>query len=572
MPLVQHRFASHCCEALFLQAAPIVSQELAAPGGAQDQPDPNAVFVTMENLFLYAIGELEENLGYLMTDRFASHTIRVLLLVLSGLSLSQSNRRSLLQSKKKESIAVSGAPPVNGASAEEQRAVPDSFGEALEKVIARSVAGLDTNYLRALASHQTGNPTLQLLLRLELSHFGKQKAKDESSILHRLMPDEPLVDECESTTFVNGILYDPVGSRLLETIVEFAPSKTFKAIYKVCFKPRLGSLARNEIAGYVVSKVLERLGKDDLEEAVEIIRPEIPRLAEKNRFAVLKTLVDRCVAREVNAEPIARQMETAFDGPNGFDIARLLKIGEHPLENGAKADAGSQAQPDRVHGSLLAQSMIASPGPLSTLILESLVRLGSPLALKVARDPTASRTLQAALTSPNSSIIFRRKMIQQCYGHAAEMALDPSASHVVDAIWEGTRGLAFIRERIAEELAENEGSLRESFVGRKVWRNWQMDLYKRRREDWVRQSRANAGNDGFMSFPNEKSDEGREPGRHLKAIELARKKHAADKARKDRASDRARRKRKRDRSSETSGDTPQQQQQQEEEQQQQQQQ
>ena len=80
------------------------------------------------------------------------------------------------------------------------------------------------------------------------------------------------------------------------------------------------------------------------------------------------------------------------------------------------------------------------------------------------------------------------------------MALDSKASRVVDAIWEGTHGLAFIRERIAEELNENEAQLRDNPCGRAVWKNWKMDLYKRRRGEWVKQSKNKASNDGFQSF------------------------------------------------------------------------
>lgn len=62
--------------------------------------------------------------------------------------------------------------------------------------------------------------------------------------------------------------------------------------------------------------------------------------------------------------------------------------------------------------------------------------------------------------------------------------------------------MAFVRERVAEELAENERSIRESGYGRKVWRNWRMDLYCRRRGQWVREVRDSVGNEGFQSFPD----------------------------------------------------------------------
>jgi nucleolar protein 9 len=55
----------------------------------------------------------------------------------------------------------------------------------------------------------------------------------------------------------------------------------------------------------------------------------------------------------------------------------------------------------------------------------------------------------------------------------------------VDALWTATKDIFFVKERMAQELAQNELALRDSFVGRAVWRNWAMDLYKRRRGEWA---------------------------------------------------------------------------------------
>ncbi|KAH6637458.1 armadillo-type protein [Boeremia exigua] len=529
--LVQHRFASHCCEALFIRAAPVVTQELANPDLAlAPSSDPDAIFVSMENLFLLALAELDEHLGFLLTDRFASHVLRVLVVILSGSPLEQQNK-SAMQSKRKEKIGVAGAEKTDLAL--EHRNVPDSFKEALEKVIDHSVSGLDSGYLRTLSTHPLGNPTLQMLLKLELKIFGKSRAKDEQSIIHKLLPDDPIAEGTESAAFINGLVYDPIGSRLLETIIENAPGKLFKSIYSEFFKERMGSLARNEIASYVAGKILERLSKEDLGDAMRQIVDQIPNLVERNRTAILKTLIERCAARDVDTLPITKQLELAYSGPNGFEISRILKLSDTPDDGktNGKVHGKPDHSPEKVHGSLLAQAMMIVDGPLGNLIFDSLANLSPELSLNLARDSTASRTLQAALNSSHASVIFRRKMIQQFYGHVGELALDPAASRVIDAIWEGTHGLAFIRERIAEELAENESALRESFVGRAVWRNWRMDLYKRKRADWVKQSRYTAGNDGFQSFPEGNGDaQNRQPGKHLTALERARQKHAAAKA------------------------------------------
>ncbi|CAD0082721.1 unnamed protein product [Aureobasidium vineae] len=563
MHLFQHRFASHCCEKLFIQAAPAVTEELLHPPKVEDQTTADGdVYVSMENLFLFTLGEMEGNVGFLMTDRFASHTLRVLLLVLAGEPLSDSTNKSLMQSKKKEHVTVNGSSndkeDVTTNDKEDRRPVPKSFTEALEKLMTASVSGLDTTSLRALATHQLGNPALQLLIRLELTHFGKSKAKDENSIFRTLLPDDPITPECDSASFINGLLFDPIGSHLIECIVEHAPGKMFKSLYRGLLKDRIASLARNEIACYVACKVLERLSKDDLLEAHEQICPQIPSLLERNRFAVIKTLIARCAVREIDSQAIAVQLSEAYNGPEGFDIVKLLKpetdeaaTNGNPAPEGMPAHiAEERANPHtiKLQGSLLAQCMILVPGALSALVLESLASLAPSTLQKMASDTIICRTLQAAMTSHNASIISRRKLIQQFFGHIGEMALDSKASRVVDAIWEGTHGLAFIRERIAEELNENEAALRDNPAAAP------------RRGEWVKQSKIKASNDGFQSFSevdtnlkaaNEQNTHANKKtwhanqqasaapqaqgGEKKSAIQLARERHAANKARSQQA-------------------------------------
>lgn len=560
-----HRFASHCCEALFTHSAPVVTTELLsrskkskkdsdeADGDSKEPEQP------MEQYFLDTMTEIEGSIGFLMTDRFASHVLRVLLIVLSGEPLESSANKQLMQSKKKESIKVDGKE--KSEEKKNNRTVPESFSKALEKLLRESIAGLDTEKLRALATTPNGNPTLQLLLRLELSHFGKQRAKEESSVIRTLLPDDPITEDCGSAAFINAMIYDATGSRLIETLVESAPAKLFKNIYTTIFKERLPSYARNDIASFVACRILERLGKDELFAAHELIVPKIPSLLERNRTNIVRTLIERCTVRGIDTKAIAVNVQATWDTPDGFEIKKLLKIdsapdSQQPSDNTITTTqtpskpTPSQAAPEptKTHFNLLAQAMLLVPGALSALVLDSLTLLDGPTLVHTAKDPIASRTLQHALTTPNASIIAVRKLVQRFYGRVAELALDKAASHVIDCVWAGTHGLAFIRERIAEELAEEEALLRESVCGRAVWRNWKMDVYKRRRAEWVHMSRVKASNDGFQSFSEledakrrgrreeereRNAGEGKDgagAGRKKSALELARERHVRNKA------------------------------------------
>jgi nucleolar protein 9 len=546
MALMTHRFASHCCESLFVYAAPFVTAELLHPNAPANKPDesnPDEIFVTMENLFLHTLAELDGNLPFMMTDRYASHTLRTLLLVFAGEPVSkkmEGNKRGRTH-KPKETWASTSEEAKEDPEEEKPktRTVPESFSAALEKTISGSIAGFDTPKLRALATHPIASPTLQVLLRIEMTHYGKARAKDVNSILHTLLPDDPFTAECESAAFLSGLVYDTVGVHLVEAIIRWAPAKLFKKLYNVMFKERLAAYARNEIATYIDCRILERLGYDDLMDAHEIIAPLVPMLCERKWTALTRTLIERCTARKIDTQAIAVQLDEAFQGADGnFDVCRMLFIDAgdsakyinssaipnnpsleatansketatgiiaatqtpKPIVDAAAAAFSQPVQGAQMHFNLLAQAMLIVPGSLSALIIDSLILAPPPLLLRMAHDPIVTRTLQQALTTANASIIQRRKLIQPFYGTIGAMALDKAASHVVDCIWVGTHGLAFIRERIAEELAENEASLRASPCGRAVWKNWKMDVYQRRRPAWVRYSKIKASNDGFQSF------------------------------------------------------------------------
>ncbi|MCJ1403351.1 Nucleolar protein 9 [Xylographa trunciseda] len=526
--LVQQRFASHCCEALFLQAAPIVTQELIAPLAESSQPaDDEGIKMSMEGLFLSVVKELEGNLGYLMTDNFASHTLRVLLVVLSGRPLRSTATTSMLQSKKKEKIDIVGRRNESRAEETASRTVPESFQAALDEMVLGTVAGLDTTYLQTLATHPTGNPVLQLLIELEFSRSGKAKAREQISLFRRLLPDDPPVEDTQSASFVKGLQYDPVGSRLLEAIVQYAPGKVFKTFYKSLFRVNIGNLVRNDIAGFVVSRILERLSHDDLQYAVGQICQHIPLLIERNRTSIIKTMIERCQIRDVEMQAIADTITKAYGGSGASMLMKMIRFGNDDTQAMAPERKSQLEAQDagRLHGSLLAQTMVSAIGPLRDMVCNSITAMDTSTLLLMAKDRTATHVLQVALTCEGQSKAFRRKIIQKFFGHITELSLDAIASHVVDSFWTSTEDLLFVRERIAEDLLQSEAALRESFSGRAVWRNWMMDLYKRRKLDWI--AKAKGTQDVEASYANPKPRDGTVP---KSGIELARERFAATKA------------------------------------------
>lgn len=472
--LVCHRFASHVVESLLVK-----SEEILDAAGNDERK-------LIEDVLLKAAEELKPNIGYLLTEKFASHSIRMMLLIFSGESLHSEFSRSIFRGGKKSATNMN-----NVAANQQIQHHPETFELALSEFITTAVSGLEAAYLRALATHPVGSPVLRLLLRLELTALKTEKKTDKGSLLRRFLPDDSFESGSENEKFIRGLIYDPTGSHLVESLVQYAPGKLFKKIYRNIIQPRLTDFAKNDLANYVATRALERLGKDDLQAAVAQISPDILMLISQNRLGVVKTILERCTVRKADPEPIIDSLCVAYGKDPSGRLLKMLKLdsdADVPSSKPAKQDQASEAKPTQAvdsHGSVLAQCILRTPESCN-LLHESILRLPNSLLMFLAQDQIASPVIQAALLSPCSPQGFLRQLTHKFQNHLLQLAQSPVASHVVDALWTATTlaGAHFMKENFAAELAAGESMLRESPYGRAVWRNWSMDLYLRRPKEW----------------------------------------------------------------------------------------
>lgn len=505
LSLVQHRFASHCCEALFLRSASVVSQELAGfvldTAGAADADEQQKPEASMENLFLETLDELEAGLGYLLTDRFASHTLRVLLLVLSGRSLEDSSVKTLVKSKKKENISVAGARAADETNLG-LRAVPSSFHLATKKIIQDSTADMDATALRVLATHPMGNPTLQLLLELDLTLNKTESAKADGggggkpTLLYQLLPGAPQTladDSSEASQFINGMVYDQIGSRLVETLITHAPGKIFKALNQNVFLPRIQGYVRNDVSSYAAIRVLNRLGKDDLVTAVQQISPTVAQLVAKSRFNVVRTLFERCAARGLSDE-IKTLMKGLREGCGPEPADLVVTLCGFKDEDKKKKDATHVAKNEyaiRSHGAQLLTALLAIPGP-SKGVQSSLLAISPEHLVRLATTSMPTVTLlTTALSTPSpNNPAFHRTVVNTLQPHVLSLATSQFGHNLVNAIASvpgkgKERSVPFhVKEAVMNALGAHEAELRESWMGRSVWRTWKGDTWKTRRGDW----------------------------------------------------------------------------------------
>src|SRR5690606_11430785 len=112
----------------------------------------------METLILSAVLELEPTFLDLLTNTFASHTARVLLVVLSGQALADDMASRSLKSKKKEDVSAAAK------ILTEKRIVPIAFLETLDRILADVSSKLSVERIRQLAVDPLGSPSLSSLI------------------------------------------------------------------------------------------------------------------------------------------------------------------------------------------------------------------------------------------------------------------------------------------------------------------------------------------------------------------------------------------------------------------------
>ncbi|OIW26535.1 ARM repeat-containing protein [Coniochaeta ligniaria NRRL 30616] len=511
--LVTHRFASHCVEKLFMQSAPVVTEELL--NGVQDEVQVEAAeagddaekkpVLSMEQLFLMTLDEFEEHLSFLLSDKYASHALRVILVILSGRPLDQLSTKSLLQSKNKEHITVPGAFAAIDELASQTRTVPETFSLAIKKIIADSTATLDDTALRVLTKHPTGNPTLQLLLELDIQLNTKAKGakadaeKPEITLIDRLVPGAPATFSDASSPasgFVNSMLYDPIGSRLLETLITHCPGRIFKGLQANFFGPRIPSLLRNDIASYPAMKVLGRLNKEDLVEAVQKSLEHIPQFIQNGRFSVIKTMIERCNVREATDmnDEIAKAVVAAYGGDVKALVPKLCDLDNELDEQkkGFQQDAKNKSALVS-HGCQLAVAMLSIPKSGRTFIQTSLADLSEDQLLKLATTSNATvSVIIAALSTPSEKPAFHKVLVARLTPHTMKLATAQYGYTILNAIaaaptkGEGISVPFFAKQNMVGELANKERVLRDSWTGRNVWRSWKGDLWNHRRAEWIR--------------------------------------------------------------------------------------
>lgn len=464
--LSRHKFSSHCVETLLVRGAALVEKEVLDPNFDGDSEE------SMEKRFLTLANDMKDYIQDLISNPYASHVIRVLLLILGGQTLpsptSSEGNSSVLRSKKSRTARRN----IEIKDAEDERAyqIPGKFHDALETIVTGFNGRLKPTAARELAIGQVSSPVVQLLIDSEAT------TSESRPLLNTIFADTEDRDSSEEA-FVEHLLSDAVGSHFLQNVLQKAPEAFVERLYRLYMSQRVQKLVRRDYAGFVIETCMQRLPEEDVHHIIDTAIGEIPYLVENNNLSMVRILLTRAAAANYKATEVADAVLKTFN-TDSTDPRLLQKVLQLDEKNPYKPHEASSTG---LHRCLVLQQLVeASPDVLAQAFMG--LNSGDVDIIKMAKHQSYSRLLEKLLR-PSINTIERRKFLNKINGQCVDLARDPFASHVMDRLWNFSYKMNNFREKIANELVADD-DLKENTYGKAVWRNWSLDKFLRRKSDW----------------------------------------------------------------------------------------
>lgn len=424
------KYSSHCVETLLWKSAALVEREMRK----ETNYTPSDEVVSAEMLMIYLVNELTPHVREMMHEKYSSHVLRLLLLLLAGLPLGDDP--ALRSKKSRKARQYTDMDNVEGL---DQRQVPSTFSEAAGELLTELTRDLDASKARNLAIDPLVSPLFQVVVRI-------QSARSYFSFADLCLTGEG------SDAFYQHITSDTVGTHFLESCILAFPRKKLLGIFQTRFKGNLTKLACGDNGNFIVQSLLKsKLGPKN--EVVAELLPGIPQIIAENQINVARSLLTA-------GEPAQRSEAAKSIVESCGGISALLMSND-------------------LQRALLFQELVKQPKYLQ----EAGKALTSEIITAKATDAVQSRVLEAML-QPEMDIVERRRLLNVFVPMVADLATNAYGSHLVDKLWPFCYKLKFVRERIATELSKHEETIKTSQYGRNVWRNWSLDKFLHSRKAW----------------------------------------------------------------------------------------
>lgn len=488
-----HKYSSHVVETLLVKSAAIVEKELLTISFDMDNTstvDSEEPLVTMENMFLFMVNEVKPHIHEMVKHQYASHVVRLLILILSSKTLPRTTQnRSTLRSKRSK-IARKMIDIKDTDEFDKAYKTPESFKIELKEILstyyqrltngASSRADVSMTHVtkfRELCIDKVASPTIQLIIQVE-GIFDRDRS------FWRLVFGSGDDKDPKEEAFVEYLLSDPVGSHFLENVVAFARTKYVERLYHLYIEARVEKLAKRDSTGaFVVQSLLKHLKSRDVKFILDKIVPELSMLLNSNMdfgtSIIEASIKEGNYLREQVIEQLVRKFYPQENQERNI-LESCLELSSSTLGN-TKDDWPTANERRR---SLFLESLIDFDDKFLEITIESMLSLPEERLLQMCYHGVFSHVIEHVLDVKRVDIIKRKLILNILCKDIINLSCNAYASHIVDALWAFTTKLMLYKERIANALLKESDKVKNSMYGKQVWKNWKLELYARKRFDW----------------------------------------------------------------------------------------
>ncbi|KAG7824948.1 hypothetical protein KL909_001240 [Ogataea angusta] len=472
--LCSQKYSSHVMETYLVRMAMYVEKQMTSE---PEEPDADEEYVSMENMLLFLLAEIKPQLDHLVVHRYASHVLRVILLILGGKQLPSTVESNSVLRSKKSKIARKMIDIKDNEDYKRSYMTPSSFKDELADILRLVNEQHDTKSLRELAIDQIGSPVIQLLIQLE-GIVDKDRTlwcKTFNVVSHE--------KDSKEEAFVEYLLSDAVGSHFLETVISTQRHKNVERLFELYMKDRVLKLAKRETTGaYVIRALLKKLKPADQKFLLDELVPHLNELI-VNGFDFGQSIIDISQERGDYLKPeiVDKLIQFFRLGENSDIFESVLRLSTSTLGN--TRDDWPTA--DERRRALFLEKLVAYDSKFLQECVDVLIAMDPDKLKAMCKHGVFSHVVEKSLNK-DVDAISRKKLLNKLTETIAELACHATGSHIVDCLWGFTFGLNMYKDRVAKILFDNREMLKNSGYGRQVWKNWHMELYSRRYADWKR--------------------------------------------------------------------------------------
>ncbi|XBW35731.1 hypothetical protein QEN19_001301 [Hanseniaspora menglaensis] len=485
------KYSSHVVETMLIKSAEIVEKELLSQYEGED---------SMESLMIEMLHEFEDHLEHLMTHQYGSHVLRVLLLIFASKFIPNTSEVNSQLRSKKSKIARKMIQIKDTATFNKSYQTPSSFKLELKKLLTKFFEDLQlgdenknaTEKLRELSLNKIASPVLQLIIQSE-GIFDKERKFYGLTF----NPSKELDSrDTKEESYVKFCISDSVGCHFLENCLINIKPVYRNRLFKLYLEDSIEDLYKRAMFEkshqngiFILKALIEHCNLNDARKIATKLIPliEVPQIYE-NEFSM--DLVAKLLEfsgkndnymREKIMKTLLGDYKKNSENNDAF-MEDVLKLNGSTLGN-RKDDWPTSEERRRA---LFMETLIKYDSKFLNILIDNLLFAGEIKLVDMCLHGCFSYVVENALDVKNVEIIKRRQLLNILSKHSVELACNAFGSHIMDKLWFFSSKIMINKERIAQALLNEEEKVKNSNYGKMVWKNWTLELYKRKLMDWKR--------------------------------------------------------------------------------------